>query len=187
MATHEEDTRLVGSKEGSDKLTSFAPFEAGKTISTSLPYRGEPTKPSQVEINDASYMGQPKVLFRKLHVRSTAATSNTRVPDKSSRGSPQPFADSETSRGGGGGRRVRVTIAGDQSEQEREGGGSRRVVDSGRIPSIPVSKSLVLNRIGTLEKDQVCVAAIKMFSLYAILEVSMLLLVVMVNFSLHLV
>jgi hypothetical protein len=40
-------------------------------------------------INDGSYLGQPKVLFRKL--RTSASTSSTRSPDKSNaRGGPQP-------------------------------------------------------------------------------------------------
>ena len=138
-------------KEGSDEMTQFAPFEASRTISTALPYRGEQTKPPQVEINDASYLGQPKVLFRKL----TASSGDARGSDKKSpRGSPQPFAESVTPRGDGRGqasRRVRVHVVGDQYERD-ERGASRRVVN----PAIGrVTKSLVLNRIGTLGKDQV--------------------------------
>lgn len=151
MAEHkEEDAQLLQSKEASDELTLFAPFEASRPVSTTLPYRGQPTKPPQVEITDTSYLSQPKVLFRKL--RSTAATSSTRDSDKGSQSGSQLFTDS---RGVGGGSR-RVRMAG--SEQEKEGRGSTRETDSGRIPSVRVTKSLVLNRIGTLEKDQVCVS-----------------------------
>ena len=149
MASHGEDmTRsLTGSsKEGSDELTLFAPFEASRTVSTSLPYRGEASKPPQVEINDASLYGPTKVQFWKL--RSTTAS-----PDKkSSRGSPQPLTESEASRGGSSGRRVRV-------HEQGEGVRARRFTDSGRPPAAGgrVTKSLVLNRIGTLGGDQVCV------------------------------
>lgn len=151
MAEHkEEDAKLLQSKEASDKLTLFAPFEASRSVSTSLPYKGQRTKPPQVEITDTSYLSQPKVLFRKL--RSTAPTSSTRDSDKGSTSGSQPFTDS---RGGGGGSK-RVRMVG--SEQEKEGRGNTRETDSGRTPSVRVTKSLVLNRIGTLEKDQVCVS-----------------------------
>lgn len=152
MTSRGEDTgQLAGSnKDGSDELTQFAPFEAGKTMSTGLAYRGERPKPPQVEINDASYLGPPKVIFRKL---TLSANSNT--DKRSPRSSPQPFADSVASRtvGHGQGRRVRVHVVGEQ--YERDGVGvSRRLSDTatGRV-----TKSLVLNRIGTFGKEQVCV------------------------------
>ena len=150
MATSgEDDTPQVGSfKEGSDELTLFAPFETSRTVSTSLPYRGEQPKPPQVEINDASYLDQPKVLFWKL--RSTAASG--RGHDKRAGDSPQPLAEAETSRGESGvSRRVRVVhVTGGE-----ETGRSRRLLESGRSASGRVTKSLVLNRLGTLGKDQV--------------------------------
>ena len=226
MATHEDDAaRLLRSRDGSKEFTSFAPFEADKTVSTALAYKGEVSKPPQVEIND--YLGPPKVLYRKLR----ASTSGQRGQEKSPRASPQPqsltSSDNPRSGGGGGSRRVRtvdreeggggsasrrvrvggerdredvagggsrrvrvggerdredvagggsrrvrvggerdredvagggsrrVRVGGERDREDVAGGGSRRVVDSGRVPSIRVSKSLVLNRIGTLEKDQV--------------------------------
>ena len=155
MATRREDKMLQsGSREYSDELTHFAPFEASKSFSTTLPYRGESNKPPQVEINDGSYLGQPKVLFRKL--RTSASTSSTRSPDKSNaRGSPQPLtASGVTHTRDRGNRKVRVNLIGELSGRRREGD---EVFNSGRVPSRPVSKSIVLSRIGTLEKEQVCV------------------------------
>ena len=143
-------------RDVSDELTQFAPFEASKTVS--LPYRGEPRKPPQVEINDGSYLGQPKVLFRKLR-QGNPSGSGSGGPGGSKSG-PRVSPDPELSRSAGGrgagGKRVRVQVVGSGRHEEREGGrrGGGRVVDpeSGRV-----TKSLVLNRIGTLGKDQVLV------------------------------
>ena len=137
-------------RDVSGELTQFAPFEASRTISSSfLPYRGEPTKPPQVEINDGSYLGQPKVLFRKL--RSTASSGGRPEVD---RGSPRGTPDPDLSRSAGavgGSRRVRVRVVGGHLEEP--GAGRRgRIVES---ESGRVTKSVVLNRIGTLGKDQV--------------------------------
>ena len=136
-------------RDVSDELTQFAPFEASKTIS--LSYRGDPSKPPQVEINDASYLGQPKVLFRKLRQGNPPRAGSGGLGG--SRGSPDP--EMTTRSGGGGtvgGRRVRVQVVGSGRHDGRERGGGGKVVDpeSGRV-----TKSLVLNRIGTLGKDQV--------------------------------
>ena len=139
-------------RDVSDELTQFAPFEASKTIS--LSYRGDPSKPPQVEINDASYLGQPKVLFRKLREGN---------PSRPGGGGPAGIRDPELRGSAGGGaagkNRVRVQVVGSGWHEEREGGaggrrGGGKVVDpeSGRV-----TKSLVLNRIGTLGKDQVCI------------------------------
>lgn len=159
MATRgEDDIPQAGSiKEGSDELTTFAPFEASRTVSTSLPYRGERAKPPQVEINDASYLGQPKVLFRKL--RSTpAASGRSRGHDKKG-GSPQPFEGSWGQSGAVASRRVRVGhVTG-----EHETGRSKRFLESGRSASARVTKSLVLNRLGTLGKDQVRVYTVCLY------------------------
>ena len=133
-------------RDVSDELTQFAPFETSKSISSSyLPYRGERTKPPQVEINDGSYLGQPKVLFRKLR---SAGVPTGGGPGDYSGASLQP----EGEVGEGVRRRVRVRVVGERSG---EGGGERRrgrLLDS---DSGQVTKSLVLNRIGTLGKDQV--------------------------------
>lgn len=154
MATRGEDEVLPSrSQDGSDELTLFAPFEASKSVSTSLPYRGESSKPPQVEINDASYLGQPKVLFRKL--RTSASNSRAKSPDKNNpQSSPQQLTDSEASHAWGrSNRRVRMNVVGELSGQEKEGGGGTSV----RVSNRPVSKSIVLSRIGTLGKEQVCV------------------------------
>ena len=157
MTSRAEDTKQLavsGKKEGSGELTQFAPFEAGKTMSTTLPYRGERRRPPQVEINDGNYLGPPKVLFRKL---TSSASSSTRSTDRGSpRSSPQPFVDSVASRtaaGRGQGRRVRVQLVGEQYVRDRVGA-SRRLSD---VATGRVTKSLVLNRIGTFGKEQVCV------------------------------
>ena len=142
-------------RDVSDELTQFAPFEASKTIS--LPYRGDPSKRPQVEINDGSYLGQPKVLFRKLRQGDPSRPGGG--GPAGIRGSPDPELSRSAGGGAAGKNRVRVQVVGSGWQEERGGGaggrrGGGKVVDpeSGRV-----TKSLVLNRIGTLGKDQVCI------------------------------
>lgn len=149
MADSQSDMRVAESEEASGELTTFAPFETDK--STTLAYKGEASKPPQVEINDASYLGQPKVLFRKLRASTMSSRGQT-----SPRTSPQP-PPPQTERSRTVQRRVRLPLGGARGGAEGEQLSGKQTRGGGGAPPVKVSKSLVLNRIGTLEKEQVSI------------------------------
>ena len=152
-----------GKEEGSDGLTTFAPFETDK--STSLAYKGDQAKLPQVEINDSSYLGQPKVLFRKLRsttVTSRGTSSPRTSPQPAHAGTERPVPIRSASVASLASRKTPLPVGAAWRERsEREQSTRKASRDAGAsLPVVKVTKTLVLNRIGSLEKKQVSSAAL---------------------------
>ena len=128
----------------SDELTAFAPFEAIKD--SKLSFKGSSKQPGQIEISDSEAFGFPKVLFRRSRTPTPAGTSEIQR-------SSNPVSIKAVRQGEKRETRVRIkpesngTIASSRPPPPR--------AVSLQQPRAQVTKSLVLKRIGNLERNQV--------------------------------
>ena len=123
----------------SDELTVFAPFEAIKD--SKLSFKGSSNQPGQIEISDSEAFGFPKVLFRRSRTPTPAGASEVQK-------SSNPVRQAEK-----GESRVRVKLEPNGTVASSRPPPPRAV--SLQQPRAQVTKSLVLNRIGNLERNQV--------------------------------
>jgi len=130
--------------QNSSELTAFAPFETDK--SSTLPFKGNSKPTEQVEIRDGGF---PKVLFRKLQIPI-----------------PAGFGEVQRSSNPASVRAVRSTQERNREESRVHArpdsftgisAGNRPTFSAptAQQPRAQVTKSLVLNRIGNLENNQV--------------------------------
>ena len=141
-----------------DRLTAFEPFESEKT--SKLPFKGH-TKPGPkekpVEISETLGIGPPKVFFRKFlaptpaptppHHGNTAAPSRARTSPVQGSVRPPLLTDKE-------GSSVGLSHVEASSRANGQPTASQSLAMQLKLPR--VSKSVVLNRIGNLERQQVC-------------------------------
>ena len=128
----------------SDELTAFAPFEAIKD--SKLSFKGSSNQPGQIEISDSEAFGFPKVLFRRSRTPTPAGASEIQR-------SSNPVSIKVVRQAEKGESRVRVKLESNGTIASSRPPPPRAV--SLQQPRAQVTKSLVLNRIGNLERNQV--------------------------------
>ena len=125
----------------SDELTAFAPFEAIKD--SKLSFKGSTKQPGQIEISDSETFGFPKVLFRRSRTPTPAGTGE--IQRNSNPVSVKTVRQGEK-------RETRVRIKPESVASSRPPPPRAITLQQ---PRAQVTKSLVLKRIGNLERNQV--------------------------------